>query len=310
MLCAIRKQGMLRWDNLMADQSWFDGLLEQVWWSPCPSRGCPEDEEINIVVDTCIDHCLLLEQNPKIEIVPHPTKSSSSPRLNNLDDLDDLDFKISKKKQVKDSAADLQVLSPSEVLLTTENRTDRLLANLFGNETEESEESDESWVAGSGEAAFFLLDMHPDLGEPIEQLGIEVEDKHEDVTNFIQRFGEKLLWSKGVNVTELEIEDLRCGGIVLRHNITISEKRLQELAEDCMVQKCEFLRGGPEVCPSDYKESDDKIFWIYFGLRFLGTFMLSGNLCGAMVPFRYYVIIEIAIWKPILRILLPCGGIF
>lgn len=75
-----------------------------------------------------------------------------------------------------------------------------------------------SWVAGSGEAAFFLLDMHPDLGDPIEQLGIEIEDDHEDnVTDFIQRFGEKLLWDKGVNVTELKEADLRCGGIVLRH---------------------------------------------------------------------------------------------
>lgn len=45
-----------------------------------------------------------------------------------------------------------------------------------------------------------------------------------------------------------------------------------------MVQKCEFLRGGPEICPPDYKESDDKVFWIYFLLRFLGTIMLSGGV--------------------------------
>lgn len=31
----------------------------QVWWSPCPSRECPEDEEINLVLDECDDHCLL-----------------------------------------------------------------------------------------------------------------------------------------------------------------------------------------------------------------------------------------------------------
>lgn len=97
---------------------------------------------------------------------------------------------------------------------------------------------------------------------------------------------------------------------MLRHNITISQEKLRELAEDCMVQKCEFLRGGesnstfkslltifcsdltknmsdkiydhlfffpgPEICPPDYKESDDNVFWIYFLLRFLGTTMLSG----------------------------------
>lgn len=44
-----------------------------------------------------------------------------------------------------------------------------------------------------------------------------------------------------------------------------------------MVQKCTFIKGGPEICPNDYKESDDKVFWIYFLLRLLGTTMLSGN---------------------------------
>lgn len=36
--------------------------------------------------------------------------------------------------------------------------------------------------------------------------------------------------------------------------------------------------GGPEVCPPDYKESDDRTFWIYFFLRFVGTVMLSGGV--------------------------------
>lgn len=157
--------------------------------------------------------------------------------------------------------------------------TNRTSLNSTEVEDFEQESEEESWVAGSGEAAFFLLDMHPDLGDPIEQLGIEIEDDHEDnVTDFIQRFGEKLLWAKGVNVTELKEEDLRCGGLVLRHNITISEDRLKELAEDCMVQKCEFLRGGPEICPPDYRESDDNVFWLYFLLRFLATTMLSGGV--------------------------------
>jgi hypothetical protein len=68
------------------------------------------------------------------------------------------------------------------------------------------------------------------------------------------------------------------GGLVLRNNITVSEKRQKELAEECMVQRCEFVTGGPQVCPPDYMESDDKIFWIYFLLRFLGTTMLSGGV--------------------------------
>ncbi len=134
-------------------------------------------------------------------------------------------------------------------------------------------------MAGSNESVFFRIDIHPDLGEPIEQLGIEIEDANdENVTDFKQRFGEKLLWLKGVNVTELEEADLRCGGLVLQHNITISQERLKELAEDCMVQKCDFKSNGPEKCPPDYRDSDDKIFWIYFLLRFLATIMLSGGV--------------------------------
>lgn len=163
--------------------------------------------------------------------------------------MDDLNFKVSKRKQsslVKEAnivlnseaPGDLQVLSSAEVAgtnKTTANETD----------IEVEEESEESWVAGSGEAAFFLLDMHPDLGDPIEHMGMEIEEDLDiKVTDFNQRFGDKLLWEKGVNVTELEEADLRCGGLVLRHNITVSEERLRELSEDCMVQKCEFLRGG------------------------------------------------------------------
>lgn len=200
-----------------------------------------------------------------------------------MDNLDDLNFKVSKKKQLnqtKDKFFVMDFTTDLPMRLTSESSTvsKKKLSNITDFGAEKIEESEESWVAGSGEAAFFLLDMHPDLGDPIEQLGIEIEDNDDDnVTDFIQRFGEKLLWDKGVNVTELDEEDLRCGGLVLRHNLTISEERLRELAEDCMVQKCEFLRGGPEICPPDYKESDDKVFWIYFLLRFLGTTMLSGN---------------------------------
>jgi hypothetical protein len=68
----------------------------EVWWSPCPSRECPEEEEINVVVDQCLDHCLLLEQNPKIEIAPPPTNAPI--RLpNNKQEVDDLSFQLKKK---------------------------------------------------------------------------------------------------------------------------------------------------------------------------------------------------------------------
>lgn len=118
--------------------------------------------------------------------------------------------------------------------------------------------------------------MHEKLGERTEHLGIEViQDDNETVTDFKQRFGEQLLWDSGVNVTALEEDDLRCGGLVLQSNMSGTYNlRLSELAADCMVQQCQFRQGGPEICPPDYRESDDNVFWMYFGLRFLATTML------------------------------------
>jgi hypothetical protein len=52
------------------------------------------------------------------------------------------------------------------------------------------------------------------------------------------RFGEKLLRDAGVNLTELDEEDLRCGGLLLATNLTYNT--LNHLAEDCMLQKCSF----------------------------------------------------------------------
>jgi hypothetical protein len=60
--------------------------------------------------------------------------------------------------------------------------------------------------------------------------------------------------------------------------MTVYNLRLSVWTADCMVQKCEFRRGGPEICPPDYKESGNKVFWIYFGLRFLATTMLSAGV--------------------------------
>lgn len=71
----------------------------EVWWSPCPSRECPDQEELDIVVDQCLDHCLLLEQNPKIETIVPPTKPTL--RLQpDTEEMDNLNFHLSKRKKL------------------------------------------------------------------------------------------------------------------------------------------------------------------------------------------------------------------
>lgn len=69
----------------------------EVWWSPCPSRECPDDEELDIIIDQCLDHCILHEQNPKVERVQPPT---DNPVLV-MDDpeYDNLNLHVSKNKK-------------------------------------------------------------------------------------------------------------------------------------------------------------------------------------------------------------------
>ncbi|RZC39487.1 uncharacterized protein BDFB_000239, partial [Asbolus verrucosus] len=195
----------------------------EVWWSPCPSRECPEDEELDIVLDMCVDHCLL-KKKPHIP----PLGSGADPG-----NTDDLTFHVGKKK----------------------NGTIRNSTKLF------------------------TLDMHKNLGEPIEQGGIDLESAEEDddVTDIKKQFKEKLLKRSGVNVTELEENDLRCGGLVLSANTSTSQ-RLQNYSDDCIVQKCHFQYGGPDVCPPEYMKSDEKVFWSYFVGRFLATIMLTAGM--------------------------------
>lgn len=69
----------------------------EVWWSPCPSRECPEEEELDIVVDQCLDHCLLLEQNPKIETMVPPTSLPIRTKEDKVE-IDNLNFHLSKRK--------------------------------------------------------------------------------------------------------------------------------------------------------------------------------------------------------------------
>lgn len=175
-------------------------------------------------------------------MLPAPTKTPIV--RNNIDELDDLLFMVSKKKQNQTKSKTNVLSQAAESSTEHSNNKTKLTINGTDWDADMEEDSEESWVAGSGEAAFFLLDMHPDLGEPIEQLGIEIEQDPDDdnVTDFKQRFGEKLLWEQNVNVTALEEEDLRCGGLVIRHNMTVTEEKLKEWAEDCMVQKCQFIR--------------------------------------------------------------------
>lgn len=57
----------------------------KIWWSPCPSRECPdEDETVDFVLDRCVDHC---------------QSSIVKPTDDPADDKDDLDFHISHKIQ-------------------------------------------------------------------------------------------------------------------------------------------------------------------------------------------------------------------
>lgn len=63
-------------------------------------------------------------------------------------------------------------------------------------------------------------------------------DDSSEVTDFRQHFNAEVLFSGGVNFTALLDEDLRCGGRVVATNLTY--RKLNELAADCMLQKCLF----------------------------------------------------------------------
>lgn len=93
-----------------------------MWWSPCPSRECPEEEEIDIVVDLCLDHCLLLEQNPKIEIISPPTNAPIRPTVDN-GDIDNLNFHLTKMKH-KDQQKKIKTSDVLSSTSTTERYTE------------------------------------------------------------------------------------------------------------------------------------------------------------------------------------------
>uniref|UniRef100_A0A1A9WZP3 Major facilitator superfamily associated domain-containing protein n=1 Tax=Glossina brevipalpis TaxID=37001 RepID=A0A1A9WZP3_9MUSC len=299
----------------------------EVWWSPCPSRECPEEPELELAVNQCVDYCLLQEKTlysaPLPEYFKIATTSEPSSMLTvsakNIAEtvtttlVADADNGKIKFKEVLNVSTTTTLL-PSTVTAKTTlssmlgqsqqsndwNRAHRSLAPVslvkhlcaaFAYlrsdkktyaplETVDIENdtipTTVSWVhSNASDSTYFMLQMHPDLADPIEQLGMEIEqDDNETVTDFKQRFGERRLWDMQINVTDLEELDLRCGGIARRHNMS----RVSNETVTCMVQRCEFTLNAPEICPPDYKETDDTIFWIYFLLRFLATTMLSAGV--------------------------------
>ncbi|XP_036222386.2 uncharacterized protein [Bactrocera oleae] len=348
----------------------------EVWWSPCPSRECPEEPELDLAVSQCVDYCLLQEQQQQEQqqSLPSPKPSlygpspdyysttqraptttttttittmsttttmgtiattativasvdAESPTPTAIAILDPSDSTMSPSPPTAPpipsttttarstttttmetaaaaaAAARAETAAAAAAAFTTPSSVARfqdvlnmsstmfppvvtsssalselgqgwnLEAGELGND---SIYNPKSWVHSDGiDAAYFMLQMHPDLADPIEQLGMEIEpDDNETVTDFKQRFGEKRLWNMQINVTDLDELDLRCGGLVRRSNMS----QLTNGTVSCMVQRCVFTMNAPEICPPDYKESDDRVFWIYFLLRFLATTMLSAGV--------------------------------
>lgn len=44
----------------------------ELWWSPCPSRECPDEERVHVELHHCVDHCLL--QN---KFLPHTVRDDT-----------------------------------------------------------------------------------------------------------------------------------------------------------------------------------------------------------------------------------------
>ncbi|KAM7354691.1 uncharacterized protein ACRADG_006261 isoform 2-T2 [Cochliomyia hominivorax] len=289
----------------------------EVWWSPCPSRECPEEPELELAVNQCVDYCLLQEKitttttttttaatlfSPSTEyyVATERTtqKSNTATTQQNLQSSTTLQSPLAMPGGLAASAATTEtsaassstsrsifqdVLNMSATMFPPVVTSLSSMSMLEQQDWNSSYDTDNvtisttySWVhSNASDSTFFMLQMHPDLADPIEQLGMEIEqDDNETVTDFKQRFGEKRLWEMQINVTDLEELDLRCGGIARRHNMS----RVSNETVTCMVQRCTFTLNAPEICPPDYKETDDTIFWIYFMLRFLATTMLSAGV--------------------------------
>ncbi|XP_024081412.1 uncharacterized protein LOC106668659 isoform X2 [Cimex lectularius] len=269
----------------------------EVWWSPCPSRECPDDEELNLILDDCYDHCLLRNSSvkppgllagihhsiavkPPTFIQPPHGNAWCQPYYNSPHQHDafvhekDLQFHFENKKIGTTTQKKKKGMTGNAKNSTMKGKPKN--ETLPTNITLPKEEIPQN---NSQQSALFIIDMHTDLAGASQTLGIDIEPESAEEgteTDFSQHFSEKLLVDNGVNFTALEESDLRCGGFVMATNLTYGT--LKELAADCMLQICQFRDGGPEVCPPDYKESGDHVFWIYFVLRFLGTTMLAASV--------------------------------
>ncbi|KAG8234738.1 hypothetical protein J437_LFUL000973 [Ladona fulva] len=332
----------------------------EVWWSPCPSRECPDIPELELVLANCTDYCSI---QPPVEPGSLPTlppgllalvtdsqtmpftwkiPQSSTPFPQELsstrdghlidsgsDSLSVTGYGMS-GEEVEDETSTVWyeygsgATEDTGVVESTEESTLTSVSASGGNRSEgdvlihrggrrgnrtKSKSSRKELIKKITSPFKFKLKMHPDLAEPIEQLGIEVDlDSDESVmieeedpmdsspedqlgnvgsgsdigsSRFNGRFANRLLEGVGINSTVLEEEDLRCGGIVLSSNATREFLQAMIPSSDgkwCILQKCTFRAGGPEVCPPDYIESDDRVFWIYFFLRFMGTMSMSAGV--------------------------------
>ncbi|KAH8289896.1 hypothetical protein KR018_000585 [Drosophila ironensis] len=313
----------------------------EVWWSPCPSRECPEEPELELAVHQCVDYCLMQEQvNPQLytsipstvappsststststrspssttttmatttngggtgamqsgmesstSIPPATSSTTSSPasslpalfatqtRSRYQEVLNMSSTMFPPMSQLKDLRSQEQSSpSPSSASSSAELSAMSMQGlNFTTDSTSVENATASSWVHSDNEdATYFMLQMHPDLADPTEQLGMEIEqDANETVTDILQRFGRENLVKGNINLTDMDDLDLRCGGLVRRTNIS----SLGPGAAKCMMQRCTFTLNAPEICPPDYKETDEIIFWVYFLLRFLATTMLSAGV--------------------------------
>ncbi|XP_016961968.1 uncharacterized protein LOC108032576 isoform X2 [Drosophila biarmipes] len=298
----------------------------EVWWSPCPSRECPEEPELELAVHQCVDYCLMQEQvnpqlytnNPAYDVRPATTSTTQRPQLTATTARTTTIEPSSSESSSSPAPTTSTTASPASslpALFATQTRSRyqevlNMSSTMFppmsqlkevglGRSLEPGQSSSaelsamsmqglnltdssqqklpwNSWVhSDNDDATYFMLQMHPDLADPTEQLGMEIEqDANETVTDILQRFGKDYLDRGKINLTDMDDLDLRCGGLVRRTNMT----QLGSGAVKCMMQRCTFTMNAPEICPPDYKETDEIIFWVYFLLRFLATTMLSAGV--------------------------------
>lgn len=150
----------------------------KIWWSPCPSRECPEKKTVDLVLDGCVKFCTFLEVNA--ETTSAPEQISSTP--DDLRNEDDLNFQTTTATSnaqddygddIYEHDNDTIPLRYALVDLMTCNSSFKTESNCVcifsdGNSTKPPEKEYDY-------PTYFRIDMHPDLGEPVEQLGMEME---------------------------------------------------------------------------------------------------------------------------------------